>query len=269
MLDIVPAIGVAQLMENPDFTIVQTPGTSWTGLAMNYDRPPWDNPDARMAVAKAINRERLIETAFFGLANAEHRRRSPRPSPGPTFRRKRPRLHRRSTSRKPRALAEAAGIAGAAPTIMATPDTQRAAEVLRNQLADLGLDVQFEQLQQAAWNERWLAGDFDWVINGSVADADPDDGHWNFFHSEGPGTRTATATPRSTGCWKPPASTGDQEERAELFHELQSILQADVPYAFLYHTIDITGFAQRRPGLRPDPGDALHGDGLAGSVSPR
>ena len=35
---------------------------------MNFARPPWDNPEARMAVAKAIDRDELIETAFFGLA---------------------------------------------------------------------------------------------------------------------------------------------------------------------------------------------------------
>ena len=58
MLDIVPAIGVAQLVENPDSRWSQTPGTNWNGLAMNYERPPWDNPDARMAVAKAIDRRR-------------------------------------------------------------------------------------------------------------------------------------------------------------------------------------------------------------------
>ena len=119
MLDIVPTIGVAQLMENPDFTIVQTPGTSWNGLAMNYTRPPWDNPDARMAVAKAINREALIETAFFGLSN---------PSIGaiaPAFAwayipPEETETPQAFNLEEAKALAEAAGIVGAAPTIMAT-----------------------------------------------------------------------------------------------------------------------------------------------------
>ncbi len=252
MLDIVPTIGVAQLMENPDFTIVQTPGTSWNGLAMNYNRPPWDNPDARMAVAKAINRDALIETAFFGLSN---------PSIGPiapafvwayippeeiqtpqTF-----------NLDEAKALAEAAGIAGATPTIMATSDTQRAAEVLRNQLSDIGLDVQFEQLQQAAWNERWQAGDFDWLTNGSVADADPDDGHWNFFHSEGPWNTHGYTNPEVDRLLEATRSTGDMEERAALFQELQTILQSDVPYAFLHHTIDTTGFSNDVQGYVPVP----------------
>jgi peptide/nickel transport system substrate-binding protein len=252
MLDIVPTIGVAQLMENPDFTIVQTPGTSWNGLAMNYNRPPWDNPDARMAVAKAINRDALIETAFFGLAS---------PSIGaiaPAFAWAYVPPEETQTPQafnldEAKALAEAAGIVGAAPTIMATSDTQRVAEVLRNQLSDLGLDVQFEQLQQAAWNERWTAGDFDWITNGSVADADPDDGHWNFFHSEGPWNTHGYNNPEVDELLEATRSTGDMEERAALFQELQAILQADVPYAFLQHTIDTTGFANDVQGYVPVP----------------
>ena len=125
--------------------------------------------------------------------------------------------------------------------------------MLRNQLSDLGLDVQIEQLQQAAWNERWLAGDFDWITNGSVADADPDDGHWNFFHSEGPWNTHGYNNPEVDELLEATRATGDMEERAALFHELQAILQADVPYAFLHHTIDITGFSNDVQGYVPMP----------------
>ena len=252
MLDIVPTIGVAQLEGNPDITLVQTPGTSWNGLAMNYARPPWDNPEARMAVAKAIDRQALIDTALLGRAN---------PSIGaiapafawayiPPEEQETPQTFNLEEAR---ALAESAGIVGQAPTIMATSDTQRIAEVLRNQLSEIGLDVQFEQLQQAAWNERWTAGDFDWLTNGSVADADPDDGHWNFFHSEGPWNTHGYENPDVDELLEATRATGDQEERAALFQEIQAILQADVPYAFLHHTIDTTGFHADVQGYLPVP----------------
>jgi peptide/nickel transport system substrate-binding protein len=241
MLDIVPAIGVAQVAENPDITLVQMPGTSWIGLAMNWARPPWENPDARMAVAKALDRDAVIETALFGLATPSVGAIAPAfawaygtPDPAAT--------PQAFNLEEARALAESAGITGAAPTIMGTPDDQRVSEVLRNQLSELGLDVQVEQLQQAAWNERWLAGDYDWIINGSVADADPDDGHWNFFHSEGPWNSYGYSNPEVDELLEATRATGDAEERASLFQEVQAILQNDVPHAFLYHTLDTTGF---------------------------
>jgi peptide/nickel transport system substrate-binding protein len=252
MLDIVPAIGVAQLAENPDFTMVQLPGTSWEGLAMKWTIPPWDNPDARMAVAKAINRDELIETAMFGLAT---------PSIGaiapafawsyiPPDQSENPQAFNLDEAK---ALAESAGIAGAAPTIMVFDDDQRPAEVLRNQLSEIGLDIQIELVQQAAWNERWETGDYEWIINGSVADADPDDGHWNFFYSEGPFNTYSYNNPEVDELLVATRETASQEERASLFQQIQAILQQDVPHAFCYHTLDIVGFQNDVQGYNPIP----------------
>ncbi len=252
MLDIVPAIGVSQLADNPDFTLVQLPGTNWIGLAMNYEREPWANIDARMAIAKAIDRDALVQTALFGLGT---------PGIGPIAPAFGWAYLPPADTETPqafdvdaaKALAEKAGIVGAKPTIMGTSDNQRVAEVLRGQLADIGVDVQFELLQQAAWNERWTAGDFDWIINGSVVDADPDDGHWNFFHSEGPWNTFKYSNPEVDQLLLETRETSAQEERAQQFRDLQKLLQADVAYAFLHHTMDVTGFASDVQGYNPIP----------------
>jgi peptide/nickel transport system substrate-binding protein len=253
MLDIVPRPGVSQLKENPDITLVQTPGTSWEGLCMNWARPPWDNKDARMAVAKAIDRQALIETAFFGLSL---------PSIGaiaPAFAfaylppDKAPPTPQAFNLDEAKALAAKTGIVGSKPTLMVNEDGARPAEVIRNQLADLGLDVQIEQLQQAAWNERWLAGDYDWIFNGSAADADPDDGHWNFFTIDGPWNTSGYKNQKVNDLLVATRSTSDQDERAKLFQQVQAILQQDVPHAFLHHVIDIAGFAADVQGLAPIP----------------
>ncbi len=252
MLDIVPPIGVAQIAENPDITLVQTPGTSWLGLAMNFARPPWDNPDARMAVAKAIDRDALIETALFGLATPGIGAIAPAFSWAyiPPDQTETPQAFNLEEAK---ALAEKAGIAGEAPAIMGTTDDQRVREVLRGQLSEIGLDVQLEQLQQAAWNERWLAGDYDWIVNGSVADADPDDGHWNFFSAEGPWNSYGYVNDEVNELLVQTRSTADQEERAALFQEAQRLVQQDIPHAFLYHTIDVTGFYNDVMGYVPIP----------------
>ncbi len=242
MLDIVPAQGVEQLRGNPDIVLVEAPGTNWIGLAMNYARPPWDNIDARMAVAKAINREDLVQKALFGLATPAIGAIAPAFAWAYLPPDKAPPSPQAYDLEAAKALAEKAGIVGAKPTIMATVNAPRPPEVIKNQLKDLGLDVQIESLQQAAWNERWLAKDYDWILNGSVVDADPDDGHWNFFHSTGPWNTHGYKNERVDQLLEQTRKISDQEERARLFQEIQSILQQDVAYAFLYHTRDITGF---------------------------
>ena len=240
MLDIVPPTGVEQLGQNPDVVIVDAPGTNWWGLSLNRNRPPWDNPDARMAVAKAIDRQELIDKAFFGLA-------VPGVGPiAPAF----------GWAYKPpeeidspqafdleaaKALAEQAGLNGVSLAILSQED-DRPHQVLRNILAEIGLEVAVDKVQTAAYFERRDAGDYDAMVTGSVVDADPDDGHWNFFHSEGPWNTYGYKSEEADRLLEATRRTAAQEERAQLYQELQALLQADVPFAFLYHVPDRTAF---------------------------
>jgi peptide/nickel transport system substrate-binding protein len=242
MLDIAPAVGVAQLKENGDVTVVEVAGTNWLGLAMNYARPPWDNPAVRLAVANGIDRDDLIAKALFGLGQ---------PAVGaiapafgfaylPPDQVQTPQgLNKEAAT----AAVEANGVKDAKPTLMFAQGNNRVAEVLQSQMRDVGIDMQIETLQQAAWNERWLAKDFDWIVTGSVVDADPDDGHWNFFRSDGPWNNHSYNNPAVDQMLEQTRTTAVQEERASLFQQIQATTAQDVAYAYLYHTPDVVAFA--------------------------
>jgi peptide/nickel transport system substrate-binding protein len=252
MLDIAPLTGVKQLKANSDITVVEVPGTNWAGLTMNFKRPPWDNVDARMAVAKAIDRKDLIEKAFFGLAMPSIGAIAPAfawayPDPAKV---ENPQAFDKDQAK---ALADKAGLNDAKPTIMITTDDSRPAQTLKNQLKDIGVDLQIEQLQQNAWNERWLASDFDWIINGSVVDADPDDGNWNFFYSKGPWNTQGYNNPKVDKLLEEERRTADQEQRAKMFQDMQALEEQDVAYAFLYHTPDEVAFYNYVKGYLPIP----------------
>jgi hypothetical protein len=59
--------------------------------------------------------------------------------------------------------------------------------------------------QAATFNERWQAGDYDMFLHGSVVDADPDDGHWNIFYSEGPWNTFGYKSEEADRLLSPPA----------------------------------------------------------------
>ena len=242
MLDIAPAIGIEQLRGNGDVTVVETPGTNWVGLAMNFARPPWDNVAARMAIAKSVNRDDLITKAFFGVAQPAIGAIAPAFGFAylPPDQVENPQAYDADAAP---GLVEAAGLKDAKPTLMFNQGNNRVAEVLQSQMRDVGIDMQIELLQGAAWNERWLAKDYDWIVNGSVVDADPDDGHWNFFYSTGPWNTYSYNNPEVDSLLEQTRTTAVQEDRATLFQQIQATTSQDVAYAFLYHTPDFVAFA--------------------------
>jgi peptide/nickel transport system substrate-binding protein len=225
----------------------------WRGVVMNYARPPWDNIDARMAVSKAINRDEFVETAFFGLAT---------PGVGaiapafgwaylPPDQVENPQAFNLDEAK---ALAEKAGIIGAKPVIISSEEIgPRPTEVLRTMLVALGLDPQVDFQQAATFNERWQASDFDMFLHGSVVDADPDDGHWNIFHSTGPWNTYGYNNPKADELLEATRQTSDQAERARLFQELQTVLETDVAAAFVYHVNDLIALHKDIQGWVPIP----------------
>ena len=251
MLDIAPTSGVEQLEGNDDITVVQAPGTNWVGLNFNHERPPWDQLNARLAVAKAIDRVDFIERAFFGLATPAHSAIAPafgwvyHSDPGDD-----PQAYDLDEAKR---LAAEAGLDGLQPHVLADVDNPRPAEVLRNAVAEIGIDLQLDLLQNAAANERWQASDFDWDFAGSVVDADPDDGHWNHHHSTGPWNRGFYNNPEADALLEKTRTTSDVEERKQAWLDLEKILQEDVPYAYLYHTPDFIAFRNFVMGYRPIP----------------
>ncbi len=244
VVDPAPATLFEQLSGNPDLTVVESPSTGWRGVVMNQARPPWDNPEARLAVAKALDRQEFVDKAFFGLADPAVGAIAPAFGwayvPPEEF--EDPQAFDREAAR---ALAERAGLVGATPVIISSEEIgQRPTEVLRTLLQEIGLEPRVDFQQAATFNERWQAGDFDMFLHGSVVDADPDDGHWNIFHSEGPWNTYGYRSERADELLAATRRTADPAERARLFAELQTLLATDVAAAFAYHAKDLVAFHQ-------------------------
>lgn len=253
IIDPAPATAFEQMEGNPDLVVMQNPSTSWRGVAMNYNNPPWDNPDARRAVSMAIDRQAFVDTAFFGLAT---------PSVGPIAPAfgwayippdeiENPQVF---DLEQAQALAESAGIVGLQPVIISSEEIgQRPTEVLRTALTEIGLDPQVDFQQAATFNERWQSGDYDMFLHGSQVDADPDDGFWNFFYSDGPWNTYGYADERTDELLEATRSVAGQGERAQLFQELQAHLSDTMVMAFVYHVFDLVAFSNAVQGLVPIP----------------
>jgi ABC-type transport system substrate-binding protein len=223
---------------------------------MNYNRPPWDNPVARMAVSKAINRQAYIDTAFLGLGTASYNAIAPAfgwvyaPLSDVDDPTQNPQGYDLDEAKR---LAEEAGIVGTQASIIGVTGGERTREVMRDQLAEIGVELTLDIKQSAANNEQWLAGDYDMNINGSVVDADPDDGHWNFFYSEGPWNTYGYDGVDTDALMELTRSTNDVDERRQAWIDLAQALNEKVVYAFLSHTFDFVAHHAHVKGFREIP----------------
>jgi peptide/nickel transport system substrate-binding protein len=253
MINEVPPQGYEQLEGADGVVLDQSPGTNWIGLQFNTTRPPWDNIDARLAVAKAIDKDQFVERARFGLAEPAHG------AIAPAFAwayipldemEENPQAYDLDEAK---AMAEAAGILDTKPVLITGSANDRNEQQLRNQLQDLGLDVQLDLVDAAAYNERWEAGDYEWCIQGSVVDADPDDNGFNFFYPDGPWNTGKWNNDEAKRLLDLERSTSDQDARAEAFQELLYLTQREAPVAFLYHQFDLIGYRDNVKGYRKIP----------------
>ncbi len=253
MINEVPPQGYEQVNGADGVVVEQAPGTNWIGLQFNTARPPWDSIDARLAVAKAIDKQEFVEKARFGLAQPSHGAIAPAFGWAYIPDDEMADAPQSFNLDEAKALAEAAGITGAQPKLITGAADDRNEQQLRNQLQDLGLDVQLDKVEDSVYNDRWEAGDYDWAIQGSVVDADPDDNAFNFFYPDGPWNTGKWNNDQAKEYLDLERSTSDQATRAKAFQDLLHLTQEEAPMAFLYHQFDIAGYRDFVKGFRKIP----------------
>lgn len=253
MMNEIPPQGYAQLEGNDKVTVEKIHGTNWIAVQFNTTRPPFNNQDARMAVAKAIDREKFIKTALFGLAE---------PSVGaiaPAFGwatqteadlKEDPQKFDQTAAKQ---LAESSGLTKAKPILIGSASDHRNQDELRNQLLQVGIQVDLQLLQDSDYNNRWQKGDYDMDIEGSVVDADPDDNDYNFFYPDGPWNTGKWNRDQAKALLDDERAITDQAKRAKDFQDLQDLARKEAAFAFLYHAYFLPGFQNYVKGLPKVP----------------
>ena len=234
--NLIPLQNVSQVENAGSVTKLQAPGVNWYGFAMNQEREPFGNRDARLGIAKAINNDQFIETAYFGNALAAQ---------GPinkatawVFREEKPDVQAYDQQRATELL-EQSGAAGASFSILTTQSSLRQAKAMRQQLNSVGLNVDIEQVTSSTYWTRYEEGDYDTTISGSVGDPDPDQSLWNFYRTDGPWNWVNYENEEVHQLLAQQRRELDRETRAKTLQKLEDVLIEDVPHAYLSHQDDL------------------------------
>ena len=112
------------------------------------------------------------------------------------------------------------------------------AEVIQYQLGQIGIEVDFETLESAAWTGRWRAGEWDAIVSGWFFGADSS--LTNTYSCEGSNNMTGFCDPALDEVMRESDGYVTFEERKPLLDEAQMILGEDAHSMFLYNTPHIT-----------------------------
>lgn len=234
--NLVPLQNVSQVESAGDVEKLQAPGVNWLGLAMNQEREPFSSRKVRMGIAKVIDNQKYVESAYFGNAL---------PAQGPinkatgwVWREDKP-TDQAYDAEQGKKLLKEAGADGASFSILTTADSTRAAKAMRQQLNAAGLNVDIDQVTSSTYWDRYANLDYDVTISGSVGDPDPDQSLWNFYRTDGPWNWVSFEDDQVDQWLADQRRELDRGKRAQILQKLEDRLIELVPHVYLSHRNDI------------------------------
>jgi len=239
--------------------MLEKPSLAYVWMGINQDVPPFDNKQIRRAVQHAIDRETVVEAAYFGAASTSTGIIAPG-LPG----------HREAVlydydPDKARELLAAEGATDLSVTLDILNQSERlaAAQVIQANLADVGIKCEIKQNDSGTF----------WTLGAKEGD------YWNklqlimgrFSMQPDPSWATVWFTPEQIGVWNwerfnsqdfaelhaQGLIESDPVKRDEIYRAMQDLMDESGCYVFLTH--EVTGVLHRDtviPGLKPN-GESL------------
>jgi len=218
-----------------DIVLDPGPASRWYALQWQIDRPPFNNPLVRQAVAHAIDRKRMIEILMNGKVPVSE---SIAP-PGAWWSDESVKSYPYDPA-KARALLEQAGVKDLSINL-ATPQImllQQINQLVQEQLKAVGITVKLDPVAQSDWYPRLSQG----LINFSPIRwsqrPDPDGLFSLLFASTGSQNSTKYHNPEVDKLLLQARNATDQAARKALYGQAEAIITKDLPYVPLFFSIE-------------------------------
>jgi len=216
--------------------IVTASGWQQEMLWMNNLKPPFDNANVRKAIAKAIDRDRIVDTLFFGTATVASAGIPPghwafeEGLTGTSY----------DVEAAKALLAEAGYPDGFETEILTSnrqPEFKAEAELIQQMLAEIGIRTQIRLLELGAWWDVVLAQPYEYgLVLGEYSLApDPHDFLWLNLRSDGEYALSRPQNPELDELLDQGRNTSDQAKRAEIYRQIHRIVDREVPILYILH----------------------------------
>ncbi len=227
---------------DPSVIVTSCPSLAVNMLLFNCRSGPLAAPDARRAIAGAIDKHQLLAEVNRGVGEAAQ---GPLAPSSPFF------LPRAS---RPPAANLTRGAAPAKLEVLATAGfTPRWLELFKSQLERAGTRCVVHQLPFPALRRALLHGSFEAALTGFAGFVDPDRVLFESFHSSGRANHSGLSAPAFDELVDRARQSLSAEERAELYAEACAVLDDLAPAVFLRHGASIIARRSRVTGIDPHP----------------
>jgi len=243
-----------------DLTLAEKPGLNIGFWAFNTQRPPFDNPDVRRALAAAIDKNTLLEAVYFDSAT---RAKTLLPAASWAFQN-----DADDTAYNPvlaRKLLTDAGVEeGFSMTIWAmpversyNPNATKMAELIQRYLKDVGIEATIVSYDWATFRRHLLEGLHDSVLIGWSADnGDPD----NFYRPLLSCGAISSGTNRAMWCnedydklLNDALKTEDIEARTAIYRQVNRLLYERLPLVPIAHAYRYQAYRNELEGMTINP----------------
>jgi peptide/nickel transport system substrate-binding protein len=224
------------LRQEQGITLDAKPSPNYNLLFINTKRKPFDNVKVRQAIAYAVDRQQIIDAvalgegeitgpiapalAQFALPSSEY----------PSYKR---------DVNKAKQLLQEANV-GPIEFTMLTQTSEPAyakdvAQLVQQQLAEVGIKMNIELLEFNQWVDRWLKADFDMSPGLNGGNADPDYYIFRYFTTDG-NLNFVTSYQNNTvsDAIKQARTLTDPARRKPLYDQVQRTLVDEAPFIWLF-----------------------------------
>lgn len=233
-VDAVPLQQLPALSKDPSFTYVTSPVAGIPDfLAMNTTKPPFDRLEVRQAIAYAVDREQIRQIAYSGAGESGGQE---VPSKSPWYGGADP--YAKPDVEKAKQLLEQAGAAGLKIEYLGLPqypELLKTGEVVREQLKQVGIDMEIKQVDVSVWFDRFVKGDYQITSAYQERTIDPDNFYALVLKSGGSINTTGYSSPEADDLIAKAARSTDDAERKELYLQLRELIWNDVPLLFVHY----------------------------------
>lgn len=248
----VPPQSYEALKDNADIVLAETPLLNYQYMALNFNSPPLNDRRVRQAIAYAIDRDLICEVAEFGLCTPIQ---GPTGPGSPWYFDYAP--YTRDVEKAKALLAEAGYPDGFTIRIMPTITydfTMRSAQVVQQQLAEVGITLELIAPEWAQWLETRNKGDWDIFVCGWTGLIDVEEYYYLQQRTGQIFNRTGYSNPEFDALVDEGRTLSDFDTRYKIYEEANKILVDDAPYVYFYSPLGLRAWAPYVKGyvLRSD-----------------